>query len=168
VYSGRFQREFWSLCKPQFLRTQVLCCVDLSSVCDDLLQPSAFTHYVVVGGQLRLQVFMLFRITCFPDRRFLDFSSLCRTTDRSIPVNGTRSHHPPFILPACLHENIYKLPGMINTVRHTTVYIYIYICIFCTLSFTLRLCQYTTCFGSAEPSSGTCIKVKTQILNHVT
>jgi hypothetical protein len=37
-----------------------------------------------------------------------------------------------------------------------------------TTSFTLRLCQYTTRFGSAEPSSGTHINVKTQIFNHVT
>jgi hypothetical protein len=36
------------------------------------------------------------------------------------------------------------------------------------MSFTLRLCQYTTCFGSAKPSSGTCINVKTQVLNQIT
>jgi hypothetical protein len=43
----------------------------------------------------------------------------------------------------------------INTVWHTTVYICLH-----TVPFVLKFCQYTTCFGSAEPSSGTCINVK--------
>jgi hypothetical protein len=49
---------------------------------------------------------------------------------------------------------------------YVCIYIYIYIYIEHTMSFTLRLCQYTTCFGSAKPLSGTCINVKTQILSH--
>jgi hypothetical protein len=28
------------------------------------------------------------------------------------------------------------------------------------LPFVLKLCQYTTCFGSVHPPSGTCINVK--------
>jgi hypothetical protein len=36
------------------------------------------------------------------------------------------------------------------------------------MSFTPRLCQYATCFGSAKPSSGACINVKTHILNQIT
>jgi hypothetical protein len=55
---------------------------------------------------------------------------------------------------------------IINTVRHTTIYTCKYVVH--TTPFTLRLCQYTTCFGSVEPSSGTCINVKTQILNQTT
>jgi hypothetical protein len=57
---------------------------------------------------------------------------------------------------------------LINIARHTTVCVCVCVCgyILHTMSFILWLCHYTTCFGAAEPSSGTCINVKTKILNH--
>jgi hypothetical protein len=49
-----------------------------------------------------------------------------------------------------------------HSVTHHSIYL------FCTLHhFTPRLCQYATCFGSAGPSSSTCMNVKTQIFNQI-
>jgi hypothetical protein len=63
----------------------------------------------------------------------------------------------------CVYFAHYVIYCKVVPIYYVFIYIhtYIYICVFIlhTMSFTVRLCQYATCFGSAEPSSGACINV---------
>jgi hypothetical protein len=81
------------------------------------------------------------------------FSVSCVGHSVVVFCSGTMSINQPTVRTYCL-------PVMINSqTHHSNIYIYIYTRILLTMSFTLRLCQYTTSFGSAKPSLATCINV---------